>query len=314
MNTRTRWMIIVGLPLLLTTLLFIPMTEAKRDRKNNARANGNKSTSIPVGTDKAAPMGLARIKEGFASWRPTISPQESPRLTPVVSQAVIFGVSQPVRELPPPSDAGSTTAGEGREINEQNEDIEREAVIGANPVDGALQKSNSQSGKNGGVEAAISPEVITPPSLVFEGLADTDNGTSLVNPPDTVGAVGPNHYVQAVNNRVRIFNKAGVPLTGPFTQSSLFGSLYPQVGGICSTNNAGDPIVLYDRMADRWQISQFAFTSQTTPPYHQCIALSQTSDPTGAYYVYDFVLPGVQFPDYPKLGSWPDAYYMSTRE
>ncbi|HEY6119857.1 MAG TPA: carboxypeptidase regulatory-like domain-containing protein, partial [Pyrinomonadaceae bacterium] len=182
-------------------------------------------------------------------------------------------------------------------------------VAGANPSDAALYKSSAKTSKDG-----VSREAIGPPSLVFEGLADTDNGASLVNPPDTVGAVGPNHYVQAVNNRVRIFNKAGVPLTPPFTQSSLFTSLYPQIGGICATNNQGDPIVLYDRMADRWQISQFAFTAQTTPPYHQCIAVSQTGDPTGAYYVYDFVLPGNQFPDYPKLGAWSDAYYMSTRE
>ncbi|MEP6913110.1 MAG: carboxypeptidase-like regulatory domain-containing protein, partial [bacterium] len=307
MNKRTRWMFIVGSTLLLTTLLLIPTTEAKRGSKS---PSSRKSASISLGTDKAPPLNLARGKEDFALWKPKATLQQTPQLSPVVSQAVNFGVSPAVRDLPPARDYGPATPGDGKEINEQNEDIEREAVPGANPVDGALQKPTS----NGKAGASVSPHVISPPTLVFEGLADTDNGSALVNPPDTVGAVGPNHYVQGVNNRVRIFNKAGVPLTAPFMQSSLFASLYPQIGGICSTNNSGDPIVLYDRMADRWQISQFAFTGQTTPPYHQCIALSQTSDPTGAYYVYDFVLPGNQFPDYPKLGSWPDAYYMSTRE
>ncbi|CAN5564992.1 hypothetical protein BH20ACI3_BH20ACI3_40700 [soil metagenome] len=308
MKTRTRWMFIVGLTLVLTALLFIPMTEAKRDRKSTSV---NKSAS-PQSPQSAPEMNLARGKGSLASWKPNALSQQRSELKPVVSRAVDFGVSRPARELPSGAgeiDGFAIPLGEGREINKKNKDIEREAVPGANPIDGALQKSASRSGK----VMTVSPNAITPPTLVFEGLANTDN-PSLVNPPDTVGAVGPNHYVQAVNNRFRVFNKAGVPLTPALSQSSLFGSVYPQVGGICSTNNAGDPIVLYDRMADRFQISQFAFTGQTTPPYHQCIAVSQTSDPTGAWFVYDFVLPGIQFPDYPKLGSWPDAYYMSTRQ
>ena len=309
MNTRTRWTFVIGLSLVLTVLIFIPMTQAKRESKSASSSNRNASL---LSTDLAPKLNLERAKESYASWK--VTPQRSSELKPLVSHAIVSGVSKPARTLqagPTENDGQSPPpVGEGREINKKNRDIEREAVPGANPVDGALLKSDAREKK----AASSKPVLIAGPALVFEGLADTDNGASLVNPPDTVGAVGPNHYVQAVNNRVRVFDKTGVPLTAPFTQSSLFGSLYPQVGGICATNNAGDPIVLYDRMADRFQVSQFAFTSQTTPPYHQCIAVSQTSDPTGAWYVYDFVLPGNQFPDYPKLSAWPDAYYMSTRQ
>jgi len=113
-----------------------------------------------------------------------------------------------------------------------------------------------------------------------------------------------------VNNRVRVYDKAGNPKTLPFRQSTLFAG----VGGICSIVNDGDPIVLYDKLADRWQISQFAFSAQTVPPYHQCIAESINGDPAGKYYLYDFVFPSNNFPDYPKLATWPDAYYMSTRD
>src|SRR5262249_28884997 len=76
----------------------------------------------------------------------------------------------------------------------------------------------------------------------------------------------------------------------------------------------GDPIVLYDKLADRWLLSQFGFTAPDSPPYHECVAVSKTPDPTGAYYAYDFVLPGHEFPDYPKLATWPDAYYMTTNQ
>lgn len=306
MNTRTRWMFIVSLTLVITALIFIPMTEAKRDRKSSSV----KKTAL-LGSKEA--INLERDKGGLNSWKSKALPQQREAFRPIVSRAAVFAVSKPARELPS-SGAGDVdvrnTPQLGREINKKNRDIQREPIPGANPIDAALHRPTS----NGKRPSVSGPSAIAPPSLVFEGLADTDNGAALVNPPDTVGAVGPNHYVQAVNNRVRVFDKTGAPLTAPFTQSSLFSSLYPQVGGICATNDNGDPIVLYDRMADRFQISQFSFTGQTTPPYHQCIAVSQTNDPTGAWFVYDFVLPGNQFPDYPKLGTWPDAYYMSTRQ
>src|SRR6185436_19252498 len=99
-----------------------------------------------------------------------------------------------------------------------------------------------------------------------------------VLPPDTNGDVGPNHFVQTVNLLVRVYDKSGAPLTAPFKMSSLFTPL----GGFCATNDNGDPVVLYDEGADRWVLSQFAIPPGTVPPFHQCIAISQTGDPAGA--------------------------------
>ena len=123
MNTRTRWIFIVGLTLVLTTLLLIPMTEAKRERKSVAR--GDQSGRIPDGingTGKASSVNLARTKGGVASWKLAPTSLQEGGLKPVVSQAVVFGVSQPVSQLPPPAEAGPRA--EGREVNEQNEDLE----------------------------------------------------------------------------------------------------------------------------------------------------------------------------------------------
>jgi hypothetical protein len=66
--------------------------------------------------------------------------------------------------------------------------------------------------------------------------------------------------------------------------------------------------VQYDKIAGRWILTQF---SVSTTPYLQCVAVSQTSDATGSYNLYSFSYGTTQFPDYPKLSVWPDAYYIT---
>ena len=124
-------------------------------------------------------------------------------------------------------------------------------------------------------------------------------------PPDTVGDVGPNHYVQMVNATVyQIFNKSGVALTTALN----FGALWP-VGQACR-GNLGDPIVVYDHLADRWVLSQFA---QSSGGFFLCFAISQTPDPTAnTWFLYQLQVP--VFPDYPKIGVWPSGYFVSTYE
>ncbi len=73
--------------------------------------------------------------------------------------------------------------------------------------------------------------------------------------------------------------------------------------------NDGDPIILYDQLADRWILTQFTASA----PYFNCVAISTSPDPSGSYYRYAFST-GAYFPDYPKYGVWDDAYYISTRE
>jgi hypothetical protein len=148
------------------------------------------------------------------------------------------------------------------------------------------------------------------PEVSFEGLSSNDNAAAYgfrILPPDTIGDVGLNHYVQAVNALFRVFDKQGNPLTPPLKLNSLFKPL----GTVCATRNDGDPIVLYDSLADRWLLSQFC---KNAPPFRQMIAVSKTGDPTGEYFVYEFVMPNIKLNDYSKIGVWPDGYYMSTDE
>src|SRR6201984_597481 len=136
----------------------------------------------------------------------------------------------------------------------------------------------------------------------FEGLGAGQYGFSITGaPPDTNGAVGATQYVQWVNTSFAVFNKTtGALVAGPTPGNALWSGF----GGACQTNNDGDPIVLYDRAAQRWVFSQL---SVSTTPYLQCIAVSTTPDATGTYHRYSFQYNN--FDDYPKMGVWPDAYY-----
>jgi hypothetical protein len=143
------------------------------------------------------------------------------------------------------------------------------------------------------------------PLISFDG----PGNISGVAPPDPNGAIGPANVVVMDNLQFQIFDRNGTSLFGPASNNTLWSGF----GGDCETDNAGDPVVIYDQLADRWLLSQF--TSSAGPQFFECVALSQTNDPTGSYYRW--AIPtgaGNNFPDYPKAGMWPDAYYFSTRE
>jgi hypothetical protein len=205
---------------------------------------------------------------------------------PFVSQAVKSDVSPPMRSLPVMTE--QELMGEGQEMP-------------LFPIPGSDQASVGL--KDSVLQSVLGPLVMPTPIANFNGMINFWG----VYPPDTVGDVGPNHYLQMVNSTgVQIFDKSGNTIAGPYNYNQLFRGF----GGICETNQQGDPIVLHDQMADRWFLSQFAYPSQQGPTF-QCIALSTSSDPTGSYYLYAFQTATVGFDDYPHYGVWPDAYYFS---
>ena len=147
----------------------------------------------------------------------------------------------------------------------------------------------------------------------FEGPGTGLAGFSMTGaPPDTTLAVGPNHVIAWVNSQYAIFSKTGTLQTGPVNGNTLFTGL----GNVCETTNRGDPILQYDRLADRWILSQFAFNVSgglPAAPYMQCIAVSTSNNPAGTYFRYSVSFGSTSpngFNDYGKLGVWPDGYYI----
>jgi len=132
----------------------------------------------------------------------------------------------------------------------------------------------------------------------FDGNSNTEGYV----PPDTYGEVGPNHFFQVVNCHYSIYDKSGTKLLGPVANSSVW-------SGMSNNHNDGDATISYDEAADRWLFTQFSLPNYPNGPFYQMIAVSQTPDPTGSWYRYQYTFTSMG--DYPKMGVWPDGYYQT---
>jgi len=231
---------------------------------------------------------------------------------PMFSEAVAFDVSKAARDIAPMSGGGRLALPEGGILDVRPERGPTVLDKG-HSADGALGKPNAAA-----TSAAKKGDVFAN----FEGVSNQDNFNIFgfrVNPPDPVGDVGPNHYVEMVNLAYAVYDKSGNLLAGPFDTGTLWAG-FPIED---CTDPSGDPIVLYDQQVNRWILSQF--TTRGTPFYYNCVAVSKTPDPTGEYYLYAFQtqrdmtptdppIEAYYFPDYPKYGVWTDSYLMTTRD
>jgi hypothetical protein len=236
---------------------------------------------------------------------------------PTFTDAVAFDVSKPLRELakdrkaPAVNKAALSQGPDGIDFGSAGPPSARAARAAA-PT--ATRVAGAQQ----------APSAMPPTIANFEGLNNHDNFNVFgfrVNPPDPNGDVGPNHYVEIINLVFAVYSKTGTLLLGPVDTGALWaGFAVPDC-----TDPSGDPIVLYDQFVDRWIITQFTTRGFDDEgnfnglPFYNCVAVSQTGDPTGAYFRYAFITsqPGTTstfFPDYPKYGVWTDSYVLTSRD
>ncbi|MEO6050790.1 MAG: hypothetical protein ABIP78_05585, partial [Pyrinomonadaceae bacterium] len=306
LNWKFKLMIVLGIGLATVALLKLPASQAQSDytsgQETQAPVKNGTVTEYPNGVKHIEPssFGITRPMRDMPVLDPSLIPKDG--LSSEERREKIQ--NQILREK-----GFSEEQIEREEINRQNAETVKKTLpgAGADAGDGKFQDPLVNRGKE-----SNAPQAMPTPGLTFNGASQVDNaavGIGAVLPPDVNGDVGLNHYVSSVNLVYKIFNKNGTVAAGPFATNALFSGL--PATDPCRTRNNGDPIVIYDQLADRWHISQFALPGN--PNNFQCVALSVTGDPTGAYYVWSYVYPGVTgaINDYPKVGVWTDAYHMT---
>ncbi|HKA18089.1 MAG TPA: hypothetical protein VKN18_07195 [Blastocatellia bacterium] len=272
------------------------LSEALKNAREDAIKKKDSGFRVAPGL-KTATTGKT---EGPVAANPNAAQEPS---TPV--QAVI---SKPPLVYP------AEFSGDVRLLPQGITDAERNLLRPALELEGPeIKEKKPLPGAEQSVQPPASPEVplapMPAPLQSFPGLNFASNGGGW--PPDTVGDVGPNHYIQAVNTSLGIFNKTGTQLA-TFTFNSLWagaGTMTP-----CDNSHNGDPTVIYSRQNNRFIVADFAWTNTMDGPYYECIAVSKTSDPVSggwwlfAYRADDAAHPWL--PDYPKMGIWRDGLYM----
>lgn len=229
---------------------------------------------------------IAVISLGLSAQKTDFQPSH-------ITKAVFFSKTIPLRDMSKtefliPEDEQGSVRVEVPEIMDKP-DFSKSNVFTENNFDAAMQYSET-------FRAADSIIVNT------EGVGNLQN----VLPPDTEGDVGNDYYVQMVNMSMAVYNKQGDIVLGPVSNLSIWQNAPEPWSGYSN----GDPIVLYDEEAGRWLISELSFPNHPYSPHYEKIAISETSDPTGAWYLYGFEYD--YFCDYPKLSVWHDAYLMTT--
>ncbi len=223
----------------------------------------------------AGALLLSCLALGFA----TMQAEEAPA-NPIVRHDARHDTSSPLREMvrnaPPLLHQGTEMLepGHQREIPE--------GLPGEDPV----------------VQDLYLPTVHTSKVLSFDAAREDEQNAQV---PDTNGSVGATQFVEITNFDYAVYDKAtGKIVLKPTNTNSIFTGF----GGLCENTPPGDPVVLWDKLANRWLVSYLNYSGN----YALCIAISTTSDATGSYnrYEYDY---GGTLPDYPKYAVWPDAYY-----
>jgi hypothetical protein len=249
--------------------------------------------STPAATSTGSPrqLGVAGAGLSGSAAAPAAPAASTERKTPKVSapqviQDIKHDTSIPLRDMKfLQSDTGR------QEVEREN----RRNITGFTPAFSSVDPV---------VQNQFGPFAMPTPILTFEGINNNCGGCY---PPDTNGDVGPNHYIQTVNDDFRIWDRNGNPLSPIANVNTLFSGF----GGPCQLTNDGDPIVLYDQLANRWLISQFALPNYPAAPFYQCIAVSASGDPLGSWHRYQYEPSPGNLNDYPHFGVWPDGYYMT---
>lgn len=310
---------LISIGTLATSYLFVAEAQKKTNKAQTSTGQSSRQSKSNEEPERASMKRSTNGKSGnskttnLRKGESNVKVQDPKDGETLVLPMEYFGVSEPLEKLATRSASRRAFQGEDDGGMLQEDEME--------PLQEAPEKTTTLRSSQNLQSASVQNEVVSAmaanPGANFEGPGVGMPGFVIAGaPPDTTMAVGPNHIVAWVNSQYAVFDKAGnalLPAPGFVNGNTLFTGM----GNVCETTNRGDPILQYDRLANRWFLSQFAFNvtaGNASAPYLQCIAVSTTGNPMGTYNRYTISFSSVApsgLNDYGKLGVWPDAYYTS---
>jgi hypothetical protein len=308
MKSRLYLYLFLCLPCLVLLMQYATSVSLSRSGEHRAKARVNETTSTDLEKSLFYNKGADPRRSKAAPTKKFQDPSDDPGEVQTVEISGVTAASfdGDVQDLPQVA----------TNLPQRAIDFESQLEEPETPI-GIPEKSSQQS-----LTAGEAPIFVAAPGPIqnFAGLSRLDPVTGGLAgagfPPDTNGDVGLNHYIQAVNDSYAIYDKATGTRLAAFTENSLFSS--GPTGTLCDTNTFGDPIVIYDQLANRWILTNLAFVANPmnglwNPPLYQCFAASKTGDPVaGGWWLYAVridqgAVPVNTLHDYPKFGSWNDG-------
>ena len=281
---------LISIGTLATSYLFVAEAQKKTNKAKTSTGQSSRQSKSTEEPERASMKRSTNGKSGnskttnLRKGESNVKAQDPKDGETLVLPMEYFGVSEPLEKLATRSESRRTFQGEDDGGMLQEDKLE--------PLQEDPEKSTtlrSQSLESAFVQNEVVSAMAANPGASFEGPGLGMPGFAIAGaPPDTTMAVGPNHVVAWVNLQYAVFDKAGNPLL-PAPGFVNGNALFAGMGNLCQTTNRGDPILQYDRLADRWFLSQFAFnvtSGNPSAPYLQCIAVSTTGNPMGTYNRY----------------------------
>jgi len=153
-----------------------------------------------------------------------------------------------------------------------------------------------------GAGAAGAAPIVT----VGQNFTGSNIGQSGFFPPDSMGAIGPDHFVELINGRYAVYDRD----TGLTVQASSLNAFWNNAGGGYAGSFAFDPRIVYDKHSGRWFA---AAVDNHSGNNNFLVAVSNTSDPTQGWQGFriDSDTSDTRWADFPMLGVNSEGVYLS---
>ena len=295
--------------------------------------------TLAVGAMASLPLQSGHALAAAPRVAVSVSGGQSPSLTTATFLRTTSPVSMTATSASARASTQRSTGAVARELGPQKPEGDRPVNPNASPPSGLSVPSVTGSAFATSASSAsrVAPNAATT-ILVngFDGLSHrdqrfADNGNQFsLEPPDQALCVGGGFVLESVNDALRVYNRGGTPASGVTSLNQFFTGTSEIIRGKPSVfgPSVGDPRCFYDSATERFFVSVYEQTINPatdggfgTLPTNLLVAVSQTSDPRGAYNVYQINTTNDGgncnagrpcFPDYPQIGADANGFYINS--